>query len=114
MSGYEEKSVADVLLLSARGLLTGTVTRVLGDLSAFAQSDTLNFTNLETLRQSLTSAKVTTYRYRPSVGLVETVAPDGRSTTYEYDALGRLSLIRDNDGNILKTYEYNYRSNENN
>lgn len=90
------------------------VTPVLGDLSAFAQSDTPNFTNLETLRQSLTSAKVTTYRYRPSVGLVETVAPDGRSTTYEYDALGRLSLIRDNDGNILKTYEYNYRSNENN
>lgn len=90
------------------------VTPVLGDLSAFAQSDTPNFTNLETLRQSLTTAKVTTYRYRPSVGLVETVAPDGRSTTYEYDALGRLSLIRDNDGNILKTYEYNYRSNENN
>lgn len=90
------------------------VTPVLGDLSAFAQSDTPNFTNLETLRHSLTSAKVTTYRYRPSVGLIETVAPDGRSTTYEYDALGRLSLIRDNDGNILKTYEYNYRSNENN
>ena len=38
MSGYEEKSVADVLLLSARGLLTGTVTRVLGDTTLLVRS----------------------------------------------------------------------------
>lgn len=88
------------------------VTSILGDLSLFAQSDTPDFTSLAGLRQSLTAARVTTYRYRPSVGLVETVTPDGRSTSYEYDTLGRLRLIRDDNGNILKTYNYNYRQQE--
>ena len=33
---------------------------------------------------------------------------DGLKETYEYDTLGRLIHVRDNDGNIVKEYSYNY------
>ncbi len=38
MSGYDEKYVADVPSLSARGMLTGTATRVLGDTTMLVRS----------------------------------------------------------------------------
>ena len=38
MGGYDEKYVADVPQLSARGMLTGTVTRVLGDTTVLVRS----------------------------------------------------------------------------
>ena len=38
MSGYDEKYVADVPSLSARGMLTGTTTRVLGDTTMLVRS----------------------------------------------------------------------------
>jgi len=38
MNGYDEKYVADIPQLSARGMLTGTVTRVLGDTTLIVRS----------------------------------------------------------------------------
>jgi|GEM_PF-4237367 len=35
--------------------------------------------------------------------------PNGKTTYYAYDAFGRLSFIKDNDGNVLRKYCYNYR-----
>ena len=37
---------------------------------------------------------------------------DGRGVTesYEFDGLGRLTVIRDNDGNIIEQYEYKYQN----
>ena len=34
---------------------------------------------------------------------------DGLKETYEYDALGRLTVVKDNDGNVVKRYSYNYK-----
>nr|WP_262917482.1 RHS repeat domain-containing protein [Zunongwangia pacifica] len=33
----------------------------------------------------------------------------GRSTSYEYDAFGRLKLIKDHDGKLLEEYKYHYK-----
>ena len=47
--------------------------------------------NIDKLRQSLPSAHVTTYAYKPLVGVAESVTnPMGLTTCYEYDDLGRL------------------------
>ena len=34
---------------------------------------------------------------------------DGLVETYEYDTQGRLTVVRDNDGNVVKRYSYNYK-----
>lgn len=51
---------------------------------------------------------MTTYTYKPLVGITSESDPKNIMKTYEYDAQGRLRLIRDHDGNILKKFEYNY------
>lgn len=53
-------------------------------------------------------ARITTYTYAPLIGVTSETDPNGRSKYFEYDLFTRLQRIRDEEGNILKTYEYNY------
>lgn len=51
-------------------------------------------------------AQRTEYIHQPLVGLKSATDPNGFVTSYEYDDLNRLKLIRDHENNILKKYEY--------
>lgn len=60
--------------------------------------------NLYDLGNSLVSS----YTYKPMVGITSTKSPDGKVTSYVYDRHNRLSSVTDDKGNIIHSYEYNY------
>ena len=51
-------------------------------------------------------AQMTTYTYLPGIGITSQTDVNGNTTYYEYDSLGRLVTIKDNERHLLKKYEY--------
>jgi hypothetical protein len=54
-------------------------------------------------------AQMTSYTFLPGVGIATQNDVNNRVSFFEYDGLGRLRLIRDQNRNVIKTYEYNYK-----
>jgi YD repeat-containing protein len=52
---------------------------------------------------------VTIYTYAPLIGMTSQTDPTSKTTYYEYDSFGRLKVVRDDKGNILKTFDYHYK-----
>ncbi|GAA4275499.1 hypothetical protein GCM10022259_02230 [Aquimarina mytili] len=65
---------------------------------------------LDTLRQRLPQAHITTYTYAPLIGVTSVTDPRGQKTTYHYDSYNRLEVIKDHNGHLLSKTEYNYKT----
>lgn len=65
--------------------------------------------NIDELRLYPAGSLMTTYAYYPAIGLLNMCDPNSNLVYYQYDGLGRLKVLKDGDGNILKTYIYNYQ-----
>ena len=77
--------------------------------SALLAYNESNLTAIEGLRTSLPNAMITTYVYKPLIGLISQKDERGFKTTYDYDSFGRLITIKDANNNIVKSYKYNYK-----
>ena len=64
---------------------------------------------IDELRLYPVNAQMTTYTYAPLIGVTSQCDVDSRATYYNYDPLGRLQYVKDQDGNIIKTYQYHYK-----
>ncbi|SMC74821.1 hypothetical protein [Pedobacter africanus] len=84
------------------------------DLGAFGEgyhSDSEVNSFLAPLRTSaaLKHAFITTYTYKPLVGITSAMDTKGMKVYYEYDSFGRLRFEKDQNGNIIKSYDYHYK-----
>jgi YD repeat-containing protein len=64
---------------------------------------------IDELRLYPATAQMTTYTYSPLLGITSQCDMDNRVTYYQYDGLDRLQVVKDQDGNIIKTYQYHYK-----
>ena len=67
---------------------------------------------LDEIRVYPRSAQMTTYTYEPGVGITSVTDPNNQTLYYEYDNFGRLINNKDQDGQVMQTYQYHYKTQE--
>ena len=77
-----------------------------------AATPTMTSSALHTALSGITGALVTVYVHNPYIGLVKMIAPNGETTTYDYDSFARLIKVTDHNGVISNQFEYHYGRNE--
>lgn len=79
--------------------------------NALSTSQTPNETKLQdgSLQRALPNAQVTTYTYKPLVGVLTMTNPREVVTKYDYDAFGRLIRVTQ-AGRVIEEYNYHYKN----
>ncbi|MET3035418.1 RHS repeat domain-containing protein [Chryseobacterium sp. NRRL B-14859] len=81
------------------------------DGAAGANNDETNLLNaFNTFRNTLSGYQITTYSYDPLIGVRSITPPSGIRESYIYDAAGRLEMVIDANGKVLKEMKYNYKN----
>ncbi|WP_445456786.1 hypothetical protein [Flavobacterium sp. HNIBRBA15423] len=65
---------------------------------------------LDALRTALPNAMITTYTYKPLVGISTVTDSKGNKITYHYDSFNHLEFVKDQDGNNLSKNDYHYKN----
>lgn len=55
-------------------------------------------------------AKVTTWRWKPGIGITQETDVSGRTLLFDYDSFGRLIGKYDEEGHAITTYSYHYKT----
>lgn len=66
----------------------------------------LSSTQVDALRNELSDVMVTTYDFKPLVGVKSITNPRGYTIFYEYDTDNRLKSVKDAEGNLVTDYDY--------
>lgn len=67
-----------------------------------------NGDRVDEVRITPPGAQMTTFTYDPLVGMTSMTDANGRVTYYEYDGMGRLKSVKDEEGNLVQGQEYHY------
>ncbi len=87
------------------------LTNYVSALQSASNSGTLTQNSFTTLRSALPNAMITTYTYKPLIGIISMSDPKGYRINYEYDTNGRLKFVKDAQYYILSENGYNIKQN---
>ena len=78
---------------------------------AISGSYTISLTGqVDDVRFYINNSTMKTYTYDPLIGITSMTDQNNITTYYEYDSFSRLKYIKDQNKNILKAYDYHYKS----
>lgn len=78
--------------------------------AALKNYDESNLSQINGLRNSLSTAMVSTFTYEPMVGVTEMTDPKGYTMTYLYDDLNRLKEVRNHNNKLVSENMYHYKN----
>jgi YD repeat-containing protein len=107
---YPVIKVLNASYQEVENVLGATVIQNLASASAPSTWQIEDYANQLRNHTSLRKARITHYIYDPLYGVTSETDPNGKTTRYEYDHLGRLHVVKDNDWNIQKVICYDYAS----
>jgi len=111
--GYSNKYVVASIDATNNSLDPTTLTTIRSDISGHPFTSDIP-TEVAYLKLQLstylsnTSCVVNLYTFSPLIGMTSQTDPNGKTTYYEYDTFGRLQFIKDDQGKIIKKYDYHY------
>ena len=108
---YSDIEAALLSYMNAHGVSIEDLLSQVKDIASNSEQQALWSTFCKYIRnhENLKNSQITFYTYRPLVGMTSQKDPNGITTYYEYDDFGRLNIIRDNNGDIINKYDYNYK-----
>lgn len=80
------------------------------DIDTSSENALINALDAFRVNMSLKNFQITTYTYDPLVGATTLTHPNGLREIYKYDQNNRLKALIDVNGNIIKEYKYNIKT----
>lgn len=107
--GYNKKHIiAKIENANYSSISSSTITNLQNLSDTGTEINLINALNA--LRVSLPNSMITTYTYRPLVGISTVIDSKGNKQAYHYDEFNRLQFVKDAQGNIIAEKEYNYKN----
>lgn len=109
--GYNQTlPVAKLENIAYGSIPTNLITAIQSATNTGTEASVITALNSLRTNANLVNAMITTFTYKPLIGVSTITDPKGDTITYEYDSFGRLSTVKDKNGNILSENQYNYRT----
>src|SRR5690606_21972634 len=109
--GYNDsKMVAELKNVPYAGIAAATIATIKSKSAAASYDDGSLLTALNSLRTAHSTGYVTTYTYKPLVGINTMTDANGRKETYQYDSFNRLYRVLNHEGLVIKEYDYHLKN----
>lgn len=109
--GYNDsKMVAELKNVPYAGIAAATIATIKSKSAATSYDDGSLLTALNSLRTAHSTGYVTTYTYKPLVGINTMTDANGRKETYQYDSFNRLYRVLNHEGLVIKEYDYHLKN----
>ena len=65
---------------------------------------------VEDVQAAFPHGRISFFTFRPMIGNTSRTTPNGKTTYFNYDGMGRLRVVKDHAGNIVRKMDYRYKS----
>ncbi len=109
--GYDgTQLVAELKNVAYGSISAATITAIQTASNAASYNETNLNTAFTQLRDAHANGFITTYTYRPLVGMTSVTDANGRRESYQYDSFNRLYRVVNHEGQVTKEYQYNTKN----
>jgi len=108
-SQYPIAEIKNATYDQIKGIISETNLNAISSKNEPTAADWTTINNLRS-NPAMVDAHITTYKYKPLVGITQMTDPTGVTIDYEYDSFGRLKRTKDMDGNTIQEYDYHYKN----